>query len=195
MDTVRLFAAISLTESLRDELNRVQQRLKSEMPDGCVRWVRPAAIHLTLKFLGETSAHNVPRIEEALAAIARHVPTCRILVKGLGCFPNTRRPRVVWVGLEEPTGTLAVLQRAVEEAMAVLGYPAEGRAFTPHLTLGRVDRRASSGEVRRIGEAIATTALDTIGQIEVEHLDLIRSVLRPSGAEYTTLMSFPVWTA
>ena len=192
MDTVRLFIAIALPERLLEQLALVQRQLERQMPAGSVRWVRPEATHLTLKFLGETSAQRLPQIEQALAQVSRHAHACEIEAGGLGCFPNPRRPRVVWIGLTEPTGRLVALQQSVEEALDVLGYPAEGRAFTAHLTLGRVQERAASGDVRRIGEVVSGAEVGVLGQFRADDIHLIRSVLKPSGAEYTILKTFPL---
>jgi 2'-5' RNA ligase len=155
-----------------------------------VRWGRPEGIHLTLKFLGDTPADRLPEIRHALTAVARHAPPCTFTVGELGCFPNPRRPRVVWVGVQEPTGRLAVLQDAIEEVMAPLGYPPEGRGFTPHLTLGRTRRGTSSSDVAQVGEVVTKTEVGSLGEVSAAHFALIRSVLKPTGAEYTPLEEF-----
>ncbi len=173
-------------------LGDVQQRLERQVPPRSVRWVRAGGIHLTLKFLGDTPTDKLPEITEALSAVARHAPSCTFTVGGLGCFPNPRRPRVVWVGVQEPTGRLAALQDAIEEAMVPFGYRPEGRGFTPHLTLGRIHRRASRQDAARVGEVITATEIGTLAQVPAIHFDLIKSVLKPTGAEYTTLATFPL---
>lgn len=190
MDTVRAFIAVPLPESLLSQLARLQQRLQREVPPGSVRWVRPEGIHLTLKFLGDTPLEKVPRIKAALEAVARHAPACTFSVGGLGCFPNLRRPRVIWVGVQEPTGRLAALQDAIEEAVAPLGYPPEGRGFTPHLTLGRVHQRASRSDAARIGEVISAAEVARLGEAPADRFVLFRSVLKPTGAEYSVLAGF-----
>jgi 2'-5' RNA ligase len=189
-ETIRAFIAIPLPESLLKRLVRVQRQLQQQVPPRSVRWVRPEGIHLTLKFLGDMSTTKLPQIEAALAAVARNGPACTFTVAGLGCFPNPRRPRVVWVGIEEPTGRLAALQDAIEEVVAPFGYPPEGRGFTPHLTLGRVHRKANHSDRARIGEVVTTTEVGTLSQVPVGHFSLIRSDLKPTGAEYTTLAEF-----
>jgi 2'-5' RNA ligase len=192
METIRTFIAIPLPEPLLAQLARVQRQLEREVPPRSVRWVRPESIHLTLKFLGDTPTEKLPQIEAALAAVAQNGPACTFTVTGLGCFPNSRRPRVLWVGVQEPTGRLAALQNAIEEAVAPFGYPPEGRGFTPHLTLGRVHRRADRRDVARVGEIVATTEVGPLGEVAVHHFALIRSLLKPTGAEYTTLAEFHV---
>ena len=192
METVRAFVAVPLPSSLLDELASLQRRLKRQVPDLSVRWVRPEGVHLTLKFLGDTPVDKLPKIKQALAAVARHAPSCAFAVGGLGCFPNPRRPRVVWIGVQEPTGRLAAVQDAIEEVMTPLGYEPEGRGFKPHLTLGRIGRRASRDDAARAGEVVAGTDVGQLAEVAATRLDLIRSVLKPSGAEYTTLAEFPL---
>ncbi|RLC61945.1 MAG: RNA 2',3'-cyclic phosphodiesterase [Chloroflexota bacterium] len=192
METIRAFIAIPLPHPLLEELAALQRQLEKQIPPRSVRWVRAEGIHLTLKFLGDTPVEKLPEIKQALAAVARHAPACSFTVAGLGCFPNPRRPRVVWVGVQEPTGRLAALQDAIEEVMAPFGYPPEGRGFTPHLTLGRVRRKVGKEAVRQVGEAVAATEVGLLGEVPADHFALIRSVLKPTGAEYTTLARFPL---
>ncbi len=190
MEPLRLFIAIPLPEPLLRQMAQVQRALEKQMPAGSVRWVNPEGIHLTLKFLGDTPEGKVPAIRDALAAVARRAVPCTFTVGDLGCFPNLRRPRVVWVGVQEPGGQLQALQEAVESAMVSLGYPREGRKFSPHLTLGRVRDSVPSRDAARIGEVVGATALGTLGEVRADSFALIRSVLKPTGAEYTPLAEF-----
>jgi 2'-5' RNA ligase len=190
METIRAFIAIPLPHRLLDRLAALQRKLDARVPPRSVRWVRGEGIHLTLKFLGDTSTEKLPEIQQALAAVARHAPACSFTVEGLGCFPNPRRPRVVWTAVQEPTGRLAALQDAIEEVMAPFGYPPEGRGFTPHLTLGRVRRRTERSDVARVGEVVNSTSVGLLDEVVADHFALVRSVLEPTGAEYTILEEF-----
>ncbi|MGC9333020.1 MAG: RNA 2',3'-cyclic phosphodiesterase [Anaerolineae bacterium] len=187
MSTLRTFIAIELDGGLKEDLARLQDHLQAEMPPRSVRWVRPEGIHLTLKFLGDTTPGQVEQVKEALARVAAGAGPITFGLGGVGCFPHTRRPRVVWVGLHEPTGDLAHLRDAVEAHVAPLGFPTEKRPFSPHLTLGRVQRHASNAEVRQVGEAVAASAIGDIGEMTATGLSYIRSKLTPGGAVYTTL--------
>jgi 2'-5' RNA ligase len=190
MDNIRLFIAIPLPESLLKRLADVKYRLQGKVSHKSIRWVRSEGIHLTLKFLGDTPREKVPTITEALTVVGQNVPPCTLIAEGLGCFPNLRRPRVLWVGVTEPTGRLEALQKAVEEAMMSLGYKPERHGFTPHLTLGRVRRGTSRREEREIAEVIQGTSVDQLAEFTADRFELIRSDLKPSGAEYTTLETF-----
>jgi 2'-5' RNA ligase len=188
MEKIRTFIAIELDESIQDGLTRLQDQLKGEAPRGSVRWVRPGGIHLTLKFLGDVPADQVGEIARALQKGCQGFAPFSLSCGGLGCFPNLKHPRVVWVGIQEETGTLAQLKKAIEENVAPLGYPTEKRKFSPHLTLGRVRRRVGSGDRRRLGELVGASEAGSLGQMEVRSVNLMRSDLQPGGAVYTRLV-------
>lgn len=190
MEKLRIFIAIPLPESLLEKLGEVQYRLQGKVPHQSVRWVGSDGIHLTLKFLGDTPKDEIATIQEALTVVARHAPPFTVTAEGLGCFPRPSRPRVLWVGVTEATGRLTALFKAVEEAMTSLGYEPERHSFTPHLTLGRVRRGASRADESEISEAISGTQVGELMTFTVDRFELIRSELKPSGAEYTTLETF-----
>jgi 2'-5' RNA ligase len=162
--------------------------LKKRLPAAPVRWVTPANIHLTIKFLGDVSVGNLDLLTKMLQAEAGRHPAFEVRVGGLGAFPSNRRPRVVWVGVEAPA-ELAALQRGVEAEMARLGYEPEPRAFSPHLTLGRVIRNAASDDLRRLSEALERNPVGALGSFRVAAVHLFRSDLQPGGAVYTRLFS------
>jgi RNA 2',3'-cyclic 3'-phosphodiesterase len=187
MPDLRTFIAIELSQQLLGNLAGVQAELRAEIPARAVRWVRPEGIHLTLKFLGDTPVEKLDAIQAAIAQAAASTGPFSFRLAGLGCFPNTHQPRVVWVGLHEPTGALARLRDAVEREVSPLGFPSERRPFQPHLTLGRVQRGATPHEVRLVGQVLSAALPGTIGEMTVEAIAHIKSDLRPSGAVYTTL--------
>jgi RNA 2',3'-cyclic 3'-phosphodiesterase len=185
LDTVRIFIAIELPPPVLDRLDDLQARLRQDLPARWVRWVRPQGMHLTLKFLGENPASRVDAVSAAMVnAAAAHAPFS-LSVHGLGCFPNLRRPRVLWVGVEEPAGVLAALQRDVERALVPLGFSPEARPFSPHLTLGRV-RGGARGQIEALGQVVGR-AKARVGEMPVAAIHLMRSDLLPGGAVYTSL--------
>jgi 2'-5' RNA ligase len=185
MDTVRAFIAIELDKRLCGKLGELQDRLRADVPSGLVRWVRPEAMHLTLKFLGDVPVEQVPAIAQAMRqACDKHPPFAGTLSE-LGCFPNADRPRVVWVGIQDVSGVLAVLQRDVDRAVAALGFEPERRRFHPHLTLGRVKSRDREA-VAVLGEYISRARVK-VGTIQANAVHLMRSDLLPGGAVYTEL--------
>lgn len=194
MDAVRAFIAIELPPDILKKLGEVEAQLKPKMPPDSIRWVKPDSIHLTLKFLGQVPADQLELITSSLkAAVASHV-VFTLEVAGAGCFPNAHRPRVVWAGVREVGGghPLAHVQRAVENAIAPLGYPTEQRDFSPHLTLGRLARDAKQHELKQVGEVVAAGQVGSLGRWDVTHVALIKSDLRPTGAVYTVLARAPL---
>ena len=185
MDTVRAFIAIELDPAILETLGSLQARVRQDVPPKLVRWTRPAGMHLTLKFLDEVPASQIEAIAEAMqGACAAHVPFSFAL-GGMGCFPNVRRPRVVWVGIDEPSGALSRLQGDVDRAMRPLGFALEKRRFSPHLTLGRVKGR-DRGALEALGEYVSRAKVK-VGGMEVTAVHLMRSDLLPGGAVYSEL--------
>ena len=187
--TWRLFIAVELPEEALRAIERLQDGLVRTMPGDAVRWVRPEGIHLTLKFLGDVPREQIDGIQAALGEAVRGHPPFALRAEGLGAFPNTRRPRVVWVGVEGDVRRLKELRNDVEEHVAPLGYPTEDRSFTPHLTLGRVQRDASRRELDAIGMAVETNTVGELARWQVDAVSLMRSELKPTGAVYTEVFA------
>jgi len=191
-DTWRLFIAIELPSDILSALSEIQTRLKQQVPPRTVRWVDPKGIHLTLKFLGDVPLFQRSTIEHALAEIAPRHTAFHLTAQGLGCFPNLKRPRVVWVGMQGQLQTLSAVHDDVEAWIAPMGYPAEERAFNPHLTLGRVNRDADRENITRLGAIIEHTSSGEAQSWQVETISLMRSELKPGGAVYTELFRAPL---
>ena len=172
---VRSFIAIPVPRSGIEVLERAVKRLDSEI-GGQVRWVRPRAIHLTLKFMGDIPASTLERVLEALPQVTASFSLFEISMSGLGVFPNPRRPRVLWAGLD---GDLAV-----DQAVEKLGLPKEDRLFSPHLTLGRVRRDTNEEQSRKIGYLMTNTRLQAPPSWTVETVDLMRTELDPTGSRH-----------
>jgi RNA 2',3'-cyclic 3'-phosphodiesterase len=187
-ELLRTFIAIELNRPLREALARIQDQFRAQMPRGSVRWVEADGIHLTLKFLGDTPRKQVPEIEAALQRAVAGFGPFEFTVEGRGCFPNTRRPRVVWVAVRDHGQMLARLAAAVEREVAPLGWPTEDRPFSPHLTLGRVGRGVSSHDETAVGQAVEQSVVEQIGRQRVSGINLMQSELNPSGAVYRRLL-------
>ncbi len=186
-ETWRLFIALELPTDIRTTLGTLQNQLQRKVPPHTVRWTKPEGTHLTLKFLGEVPVTQRSTLEQALMQVAAdHLPFS-LQTGSLGCFPNTARPRVVWLGLQGNLNALVALRDAVEARIAPLGYPTENRPFSPHLTLGRVQPEAARTDVQHLGNLIATHLAPNLQTWSVSHVTLFRSELRPSGAVYTAL--------
>ena len=192
MVAVRAFIAIEMPEALQQRLAEIQEHLRRELREVPIRWVRPEGIHLTLKFLGMVPMAQVDEVIAALRGLALERGPFVFVVEGLGCFPDVRHPRVIWVGVGDPTRALAGFQRMVEASMQKLGYPPEDRPYQPHLTLGRVAREATPAHHRRIAEVVGRTHVERLGEVRAAEITLIRSDLHPEGARYTPIVRIPL---
>ncbi len=188
MEKIRAFIAIELPEEVKAWLSSVQSRLRPEQHP-YVKWVSAAGIHLTLKFLGNIDQEKVSPIAKAMAKAAQKVSPFRLEVGGLGAFPNLRRPQVIWVAVRGEVEKLASLHRGIDHSLVALGFPPESRAFTPHLTLGRLRERSSTEERRRIGEALLAAKGEEVVPFQVAEISLMRSTLTPTGAIYNRISS------
>lgn len=184
--TLRLFIAIEIGEQEKKSLERIQSRLRHKLPS--VRWVKPAAIHLTLAFLDDTDEREVPRVLEAMAAAAIGCPGFSFAMRGVAAFPNEKNPRVIWIGIEEPTGTLANYAAKLRTLLSAAGFPVEDRPFSPHITIGRVRERGGPG----CGHVLSLFRDETAGVIHVREICLIRSELTPAGPIHTVLHQVPI---
>ncbi len=190
---LRAFIAIQLSAELKRQIAQLQAQLKREAlePPG-MGWVRPEAIHLTLKFLGETEEALVPKLRSVLEAAVCSVRPFTLQARGLGAFPTARRPHVLWIGLHgdpHAVEALGKMQSEVEQGAAELGFAVEHRTFSPHLTLARVkDRRAGPA----CEKMLSSREHVAVGIIEVRSVELIRSELNPKGSIYTTLVEVPL---
>jgi len=181
---MRAFVAIELPEDLKAALAREQARFRKVCPDA--QWTRPEGIHLTLKFLGEISAEQVAQVKEVLDRIGPF-ERFSIRAKGFGFFPDSKRPRVFWAGLEAPP-ELARLAKQVETAIAEIGFPPENRAFSPHLTLARFKAPRPQPKLQAL---LAVQEVPDLGTFDVSEYFLWESRLSPQGAKYRKLARFP----
>lgn len=188
---VRSFIAIPVPSEGIEALEQVVKNLDQEI-GRYVRWVRPEGIHVTLKFMGDIPAAMVERVLEALPPVAAGSSPFELAISGLGVFPNIRRPRVLWAGLEGGLTTLSDLQLAVDEAVGKLGLPKEQRHFSPHLTLGRVRRDVAEGQLRKIGEVMSSTGIPSIPAWPADTVNLMRTELDPAGSRHYLVGSAPI---
>ena len=185
---IRAFVAVPLPDALHQNLDMLVSEFKNAGVSG-VRWVPLNNIHLTLKFLGEITDLQRKNLTERLAASVQQFSPIDISIGGIGAFPNPRRARVVWVGVQAPA-QLARLQQTVEKEAAGVGIPPEERPFSPHLTIARVTKNVSQSELERLAAALSKLGKFEIGRFTADHINLYRSELRPQGAVYTRLAQF-----
>ena len=191
-DTLRLFIAIELSAEIHKNLAEAVRLLRIDSGTG-ISWVKPENIHLTLKFLGDTPRVKIPAITQTLTQKMNQCAQCapfNLTVRGTGCFPSPRQPRVLWVGVEAPE-ELNDLQQAVEKALLPLDIPNEKRPFSPHLTLARINNAAES-IVQNKYQQLLTYRESNFGQMSAEYLTLFQSTLARTGSIYTPLARIPL---
>ena len=194
MQVVRTFIAIEFSTAVHQQLQAIITDLQHNLQDhkipACLRWVAAKNIHLTLRFLGETTPLQSQRLTSGLCAATSDHPPFALTIGGLGGFPNLRQPRVLWLSVGGDLPQLTALQTKVEAAVQVAGFAAEERPFSAHVTLARAQRNATKVQLRRVGELLREQR--TIPQIPV-HIDSIvhmQSDLRAGGAVYRPLAQF-----
>lgn len=185
MSLLRAFIAIDIPPEIKQAISSQTASLRKES-GRAVRWVDMKNIHLTLTFLGEVSGANLDLLTQTLRAECAQTASFTVSVEGLGCFPNPRRPRVLWIGLVAPP-ELSRLQRHVEASTTRLGYAPEDKPFSPHLTIGRVREQASPAELEILRSLLEQTTIASLGTFSIEEVHLYKSDLKPEGPIYTRL--------
>lgn len=181
-ETLRTFIAVELPNDIHDSLQKLQNNLRDSMPD--VRWTKYGNIHLTLKFLGDIEPSKVDKISISIQNIANEFFPFTMSLAGIGAFPNSRKPSIIWVGVEEGSEKIVQIADHIESSMEKLGFAREKRPFRPHLTIGRI-RELKHPAV--MAKSLENNEIGEIGKFKVEKLSFIKSQLDPSGSIYTTL--------
>ena len=176
----RLFIACELPEAVKESLGAVQAALRPERPP--VTWVVPQAMHLTLIFLGETDESLVDPVAAAMRESLAALPAPRLSLARAGTFPG-----VVWVGVGGEVARLRQVHAALTASLAPLGFPPEQRAYTPHLTLGRVRRDAPRADAARLARRVRALPPPDPAPWLAQRVSLFRSELRLAGPHYTAL--------
>jgi len=186
MALIRAFIAVELPKDLKKELAALEMLLKNNGPS-VVKWVDPDSIHITLKFLGEISTDKVEKLIQAMDEAVKGTAPFQLEVRKLGAFPAPDRPQVIWVGVKGEVDKITRLQQSIEASCERLGFSRENRAFTPHLTLGRVRDEARPNERQRLGKQLMETSFTSLHNVEVKEINLLKSHLTPAGAIHTII--------
>jgi 2'-5' RNA ligase len=185
---MRAFIAIELPTTIQDILYRTCLELGGRIASrAAVRWVKPENIHLTLRFLGEIQPDLITQIGRAIDQKVIHLPVFDLELGELGSFPNSRNPRIIWVGIGGDTGPLNQLHASIEQELVRFGWEPDGRRFHPHLTIGRVKNRRVVAEANLPYRQKVKSL-----SFSVKAVSLIESVLKPEGASYTNRYSCPL---
>lgn len=185
---MRLFVALDLPDEVRLRLAGVIKQLQPKFPSA--RWVRPESMHLTLKFIGHAIAdgdkQKLSELRAALSTVHSDRPV-ELQYRGIGFFPNARRPRVIWCGVVA-SSNLSKIAADIEKALVPLDITREERSFVPHLTLARIESPAGTEPLVHAAKELQT---GVFGSSSEAQFFLFESKLKPSGAEYKKIDAFP----
>jgi 2'-5' RNA ligase len=184
----RLFFAVELPRALKARVGEHIKHLRESFPRVRASWEKPEKIHITLKFIGEVEVSRVEELSRAAERAASTVKQFELTINTPGSFPPHGTPRVLWLGVEDPSGQFSKLQHALEDEAARAGFPREQRPFKPHLTLARI--RVPQG-ARELAAAHRETPFEP-QSFNVSELVLMRSELGPGGSRYTPLSQCPL---
>lgn len=178
---MRTFIAVELTGELKRKIGELQGYLKRVGAN--VSWVKPGNVHATLKFLGEISDDRIETVFDGIRKALEGAEIFKLSLKDLGCFPNLRRPRVIWIGIERGKVELALIHKKIEQQMDNIGFSKEDREFSPHLTIGRIK---SPKNLDKLTELIKSTIFQS-EEIDIKEVVVMKSQLHPGGSIYTPL--------
>jgi 2'-5' RNA ligase len=179
----RIFIAVDISDAARAECARHIDELRRRFPTTNLRWERSEKLHLTLKFLGDTEASTLAKLEEPLERVASDISPFTLALSGVGVFPSRQKPRVPWIGIKGEDDALSTLAGQVDAECEQLGYEREGRRFSPHLTIGRVRPPFKSLSV--IDEHLAARIEPVT--FDVTSLVIYESQLSPTGSVYSVV--------
>jgi 2'-5' RNA ligase len=187
---IRAFVAIDLPDDLGKDVQNLLASLQDLPDSGLIRWVKPQALHLTLAFLGNINRDRIPEIAASLQEAARTCVPFECRLTDLGAFPNWRKARILHLEVDDPTGGLKRIQHQVQSALSPLGFQPDRRAFSPHLTLGRVRDRASRRSLDELNNLVQNVRMPDFKPWYVKEIHFVQSDLLPSGPQYSRLGSF-----
>ena len=187
VSVVRAFIAIELPASIQEAIERYLQQLQSELPSAIFRWIPIENIHLTLKFLGDIRLDRVDAIQQVLNQAAERTADFELVVRGLGCFPQPHKPRVIWLGVDDEGKHLMNLHQDLDTLLSGHNFEPESRRFHPHLTFGRIKKSARPDQINTFAHHLEGVKQPEIGVFKARAVHLIRSELRPQGATYSHL--------
>jgi 2'-5' RNA ligase len=186
---IRSFIAIDLPGDFKHVLDPVLNQLKRITPK--IKWVKSSGVHITLKFLGDITPKKKEEIQQILKSSTKSCPSFELGAGSYGAFPNTHKPRVIWLGFQAiPENALNLLHKNVEENLEPLGFELERRKFSPHLTLGRLRFPVPTDDVWNYLDSTPFPEY----RFNVDKIIFYRSILNPSGAEYSALGKYSLQT-
>jgi 2'-5' RNA ligase len=185
---IRSFLAFELPLEIKDVVTRISDELRHSALNA--NWLKSENIHLTVVFMGNIEKEDIQAIGEEVRSICLTQGAFNLSLKGIGCFPNMLKPRVIWLGLGGDLERMSPFRDALQERLIPFGIKEEKRRFKPHLTLGRF-RKPKRMDSEGL-ELLSRYANLTSPVCSLKELVLFRSDLKPGGAHYTKLDAWPL---
>ncbi|MFH2038931.1 MAG: RNA 2',3'-cyclic phosphodiesterase [Chloroflexota bacterium] len=190
---IRSFVAIELPSTTQEEIIWRTTRLRELHPYPVIRWVKLGNIHLTLKFLGDITEKELAILANLIASEAAGEEPFSFSFSNLGIFPNIKRPRIIWIGIESPI-RLIEFQRKIEDLTTNLGIPIDNKPFSPHITLGRFGKSNLMLNPGNLFTELDSTIVNSIDTVKITAIKIFQSDLRPDGPVYSVIHNIPLGT-
>jgi 2'-5' RNA ligase len=182
----RLFLAVQPSIEVVQELEKTIHELQSTLQGARLSWARPEQLHLTLKFLGSTPRELRPALHQELCQVVERFQSFEMHCSGIGVFPGSRSPRVIWAGISDPVGSLVAIAQMLDQRLAQHGFSVEKRPFSPHITLARIR------ESLKLGDRLHRYHSSRWGKSSVSEILLIESITDPQCSRYTIEERYPL---
>jgi len=188
---MRTFIAIDFSPEIREKIGEIIKYFKTQTPDYALKWVETQNLHMTIKFLGEVSEGHLQTIKDVLSDTLKGSGAFEIEVTGMGMYPSTQKPRVIWLGVEgsEP---LKDIHETLDLALQKASIPPDKRGLSPHLTIARVRKNVETLIVQDIGKTLSQFKIDSLGKCTIDKIVLYKSTLTPVGPIYDPVLSIPL---
>jgi len=183
MPTIRVFIAVEIDDQIKQKISKLISVFKKSGADA--KWADENQMHLTLKFLGNINKDNVQKISGAMSSISNNFKSFTVGFSAIGAFPDTSRPRVIWLGIDKGAEDLKILNDEIESSLEKLGFAKESRNFEPHLTLARI---RSSKNISNLMKLIGETNCGIKDETRIDKLTLFQSSLNSKGAVYSVIL-------
>jgi 2'-5' RNA ligase len=188
---LRLFIAFAVPQEVQKEIGRAQGQLRRSSPPSAIRWTRPEQFHLTLKFLGDLPSDQFEALKISVSRVCAGFSAIKLSAHGVGFFPSEKRPRVIWVGIDDNNGQLAELHRWIDSVVQPFAPTEKTERFIGHITLGRF-KPGYHAAIPKLLERATILCSRHFGDWLAAKVEIVRSELTSSGAIHTSLASYPL---
>jgi len=187
LETYRTFFGVEIGAPAGMFLSELQNDLKKY--PGRIKWTDMSAIHITLSFLGDTASGQIETLSPLFQKLCDETSPFLVALNETGVFPHANSPQILWVGLDDETQTLSALKTKIDDVAYEAGFAVDRRSFVPHITLGRVKFLKPASELLH---QLLSAELPSL-EWHVRSINWYRSILKPSGAEYSILKKFELF--